>query len=209
MNVTRCGISVAAALALLSVSSSASAEDAPEEAELAAAPAETTPAPMEAPLPPLDVGAVVAPDPTRLGWPSSPTPPGPSVRPRSAHREDMGRIVFGTVLFGVGYVGALAWGIHVLANIPLGNLSCNDLYGGLTLIPLVGPVSAAGAASGCVSLRFEEVLLPVLTTIAQLAGGISFLLGLAGNTSTEYETLSVNVIADPSGGGRVVFGGRL
>ena len=115
-------------------------------------------------------------------WPSSASPPAASYRPQRVHSEDVGRMVLGGILFGLGYASAVVWGSYVLASLPLGSLSCNDPYGGWMLLPAVGPAIGLGVASGCISLGFEEVLLPVLMTLLEVAGAAWFLGGLAGNT---------------------------
>ena len=192
-------------VATLSIAGSASAQTESAQAEPVEAP---PPVVLDAPPPPVAVAEPAPPPlPEVTEWPSSSGAPGPSVGPHEVHREDVGRLVLGGVLFGLGYVGAVTWGAHVLADLPLGALSCNDTYGGLMLVPAIGPLIGMGVSTGCVQLQFEEVLLPIVLSLAQLAGLAWFLAGLAGNTDVEYDHIAIGVSADATGG-RVTLGGQ-
>lgn len=178
------------------MSASARAQDAAEDRALEAegSSAATAEAPPIAAVAPTVAAAPhVSPD-LSEGWPSSAAPPGPSVRPRRARREDVGRLIVGAVLLGIGYGGAVAWSAHYFDQIPIGDLSCNDTYAGLMLVPLV-PVFAPVAAGDCVSVQLEEILVPALSTAVQLVGLAWLVAGLAGGETFEYDgpELSVSV----------------
>lgn len=148
--------------------------------------------PVAAPAPP--PVAVAAPT---ASWPSSPSAPGASVRPHRVHAMDVGLTVAGSVLFGLGYVGSIAWGAYYFASLPLPNVSCNDTYAGLHFLPFVGSLVAAGTVSQCATPRSEEIGLPILFAAPQVLGAILFAAGLVGSDHIEYEGWSLALDAGP------------
>lgn len=185
----RAGVALWLAGLVCAMSVNARAQDAAEdraplEAEGSAAGAAE--APIGAAAPAVEAAAPhVSPD-LSEGWPSSELPPGPSVRPRRVHREDVGRLVVGALLLGIGYGGAVAWSAYYFDAIPIGNLSCNDAYAGLMLVPVV-PVFATVAAADCVSVQLDELLIPTLSTAVQIVGLALLLAGLAGGDAVDYD----------------------
>jgi hypothetical protein len=192
------------ALGPLALGPRAAAQDTPPES-YEAAPVEAVPPAT----PPLGTSVqAVRPD-VSEGWPSSTSRPGPP-EPRVVHAMDEGRIILGGVLFGVGWLGAIAWGANVLASLSLGSTRCSDPYGGLQLVPLAGPLIGVGVGSGCVSLSVGEVFLPVLTTLFQLAGAAWLVAGLAGNDTVVYDepVLSQVGLSIDASGASLTVGGR-
>lgn len=151
----------------------------------------------------LEVAATPAPPPTAVvaaptaTWPSSPAAPGASVRPHRVHGMDLGLTIAGSVLFGLGYVGSIAWGAYYFASLPLPNVSCNDTYAGLHFLPFVGSLVAAGTVSQCATPRGEEIALPILFAAPQVLGAILFAAGLVGSDHIEYEGWSLALDAGP------------
>jgi len=157
------------------------------------------------PQPPAAMAVAATGDPS-VSWPSSATRPGPTGPPRVSHSEDVGQIALGATLLGLGYVGAVAWSARIFADLTLGNASCNDLYAGLHLVPVVGPLAGVGAAAGCVSFRFEEVFVPVVSTLLQLGGLVWLLVGLVGGDTVDYDGPIVSVSLDTSSASASVAG---
>jgi hypothetical protein len=158
--------------------------------------------------------AVIAPAGVPHAWPSSPAPPTPFVGPRFEHALDGGRLALGVVLLGVGYVGAVITAIWSFTSLPFGDPTCSDVYGGVQLIPVVGPLIGVGAVDACIagSLRSEEIFFPVLTTAFQLAGIVPLILGVVGHDDVVFDGpgdpvhLSIAPRAGPDGARLAIAG---
>lgn len=148
----------------------------------------------------------LSPTPASMRWPSADAPPGATVRPHRDWALGTAGVTAGAALLGVGYLGALVWSAVVFADIPLGVLSCNDEYAGLQLIPVAGPPIAMGVGTSCDRLRAHELGIPLLSTIAQSAGIIVLLIGLAGRNYIAHDGPIPTLAFDPNGAHAGVVG---